>query len=113
MSDPKARGFEGPSWADVDQYAEEVRKRDGVGTRFHLAPPIARIDGRGRTSWTVTCEVWTLRSKAEKRWTAASSWGQQGSWKTAPAAFLAALRAYEAQREDERVAAEAQRTLFD
>lgn len=102
------RGTVGPTWYDVDMYAEEVRKRDAVGVRWRVVPPIARIDGRGRSSWSVSVEVWALRSKEARVWHAQASWGRGGSWKTAPAALLASLRAYEAQREDERVAAQAQ-----
>lgn len=113
MSETQDAQFRGPSWADVDAYAEEVRKRDGVGTRWHISPPIARLDGRGRSSWSVTLEVWTLRAKQDRKWHAAAAWGAGGSWKTAPAALLASLRAYEAQREDELRAAKAQARLFD
>lgn len=104
---------QGPTWRDVDDYAQHVRDTYGVGTRFHIAPPIARMDGRGRSAWNVSLEVWTLRTKERKTWHAQAGWGHNGLWKTAPQAFHAALRAYEAQREDERVAAEAQRSLFD
>lgn len=98
----------GPLWHDVDVHAEYVRETYGVGTRFHISPPIRRVDGRGRSAWGVTLEVWTLRSKTDRRWTQIASWGQGGAWRTAPQAFLATLRAYESTREDERVAAEAQ-----
>lgn len=98
----------GPSYWDVAQHAEYLRDRDGIGIRWTLVPPIARVDGRGHSSWCVAVQVWALRTKATREWSAQAAFGYGGSWKTLPAALLATLRAYEAQREDERVAAEAQ-----
>lgn len=98
----------GPSYWDASAYAETVRERDGVGVRWTIVPPVRRIDGRGYSSWAVAVEVWTLRSKQKRTWHAQAGFGNGGAWKTLPAALLATLRAYEAQREDERVAALAQ-----
>jgi hypothetical protein len=104
-------GEHGPSYRDADEHAEHVRELYGVGTRWHLSPPVARLDGRGRSSWTVTLEVWSLRTKEKTTWYHQAAFGNGGSWKTLPAALLATLRAHEQEREDMRVAAEAQQRL--
>lgn len=98
----------GPSYRDVADYAAVVRERDGVGVRWFLTPPVyVKTTGRW-TSWVVSVEVWTISVPKSRSWGASAAFGQNGAWKTVPAAMLAAIRAYEAKREDERVAAEAQ-----
>lgn len=98
----------GPSYRDVSDYAADVRARDGVGVRWWITPPVY-IKTTGRwTSWAVSIEVWTIGASKNRTWNASAAYGQNGAWKTVPAAMLATLRAYEQKREDERVAAEAQ-----
>ena len=108
MASSGASESNGPSYWDASQHAAYLRERDGVGIRWLIVPPIPRVDGRGWSSWCVSVEVWALRTKTPRVWNAQAAFGQGGAWKTLPAALLATLRAYEAQREDERVAAEAQ-----
>lgn len=98
----------GPTYWDVSEQAHYLREQHGVGVRWTLVPPIPRVDGRGWSTWCVSVEVWTLRAKEKRTWNAQAGFGQGGAWKTLPAALAATLRAYEAQREDERVAALAQ-----
>jgi hypothetical protein len=101
-------GERGPSYRDVVTHADYLKDKDGVGIRWTLVPPVRRLDGRGYSSWCVAVEVWTLRARRQHTWAAQAGFGYGGAWSTLPAALLATLRAYEAQREDERVAAEAQ-----
>ena len=107
MGSGNSAGEHGPSYWDVSTYADDLRERHGVGIRWTLVPPIRRVDGRGYTSWCVAVQVWVLRAKQTREWNAQAAFGAGGAWKTLPAALLATLRAYEEQREDERVAAEA------
>jgi len=91
----------GPSYWDVAQHADYLRSKDGIGIRWTLVPPIKKISGDGWSSWCVAVEVWSLRSVKTSKWNAQAAFGMGGAWKTLPAALLATLRAYEAQREDE------------
>lgn len=101
----------GPSYADVSDYVDEVRTRDGVGVRWYITPPVyVKTTGKW-TSWAVTVEVWTIRASKDRKWYASTAFGRNGAWKTLPAALLASVRAYEGKREDEERAAKAQMTF--
>lgn len=98
----------GPSWWDVGAYAEEIERRWNCSVSLSLGRPVGRIDGKGNSGWSACAGV-RRRIKGQERDVGEQiRFGAGGSYKTAPAAFHAALRSIEAKLEEAERSARSQ-----
>lgn len=101
----------GPSWWDLGDYCDHLAAKYNASVELRLAWPVRRLDGKGKSGWSAVASVSRRRKGQIRPLGRAVRFGAGGAWKTAPAAFHAALRELEAALEAEEAAA-AKQTAF-
>lgn len=81
----------GPSYWDVSTFVDDLRTRWNYDFSFRVCPPVRIVSTGKWTSWHVWCEVRATAGYGPILHTTGATYGQNGAWKTLPAAMFQAL----------------------
>lgn len=100
----------GPSWTDCAELVEHITDKRLRSCEVRVAVALRKAFGKGYSSWSFLVRSEPLQGRQGAVHTARASWGNGGSFKTAPAAlYWACTQVLNAAREEEERALAQQR----
>ena len=81
----------GPSWRDCADMVQHIVEKRIRSCEVRVAVALPKVYGKGYSSWTFLVRSEPLQGRQGAVHTARASWGNGGSFKTAPAALYWAL----------------------